>query len=532
QAQTYQTHPLVFSKELTEQLNTFARRYRLTVNTIIQGCIGLLFSKYSRESDVIFGVTVAGRPGELAQNEQMVGLFINTLPLRIKITNNRRVLAWLEGIQNDMVQQNEVAYTPLIDIQRWSDLPAGANLFEYIYVFENYPLDESALAQLGDLKLDSFQGVYETNYPLAIVVLPRAEFAIHLTYDLSRFDPAAIEQMAGHLQTLLASLIARPNETVGDLPLLSETEQRQIVEEWNGTPTDYAGAQCVHQLFEAQVAAQPDKIALVFGDEELTYGELDGRANQLAHYLQSLGVGAEVLVGICVERSLEMVVGVLAVLKAGGAYLPLDPNYPTERLAFMVDDAAVSVLLSQGHLQDRLPETRARVVYVDKMEEQIAHYPVHNPINRAVAENLAYVIYTSGSTGQPKGALLAHRGACNLVQAQIRAFNVQAQHRVLQVASFSFDASFSEMMMALGAGASLHLATQDELMPGTALTEVLVTQRISHVTLVPTALAQLSPAELPELQTLIVAGEACPPKLAQTWAAEKTFLNAYGPTEA
>ncbi|MCB0099886.1 MAG: AMP-binding protein, partial [Caldilineaceae bacterium] len=393
QAQTYQTHPLVFSKELTEQLNTFARRYRLTVNTIIQGCIGLLFSKYSRESDVIFGVTVAGRPGELAQNEQMVGLFINTLPLRIKITNNRRVLAWLEGIQNDMVQQNEVAYTPLIDIQRWSDLPAGANLFEYIYVFENYPLDESALAQLGDLKLDSFQGVYETNYPLAIVVLPRAEFAIHLTYDLSRFDPAAIEQMAGHLQTLLASLIARPNETVGDLPLLSETEQRQIVEEWNGTPTDYAGAQCVHQLFEAQVAAQPDKIALVFGDEELTYGELDGRANQLAHYLQSLGVGAEVLVGICVERSLEMVVGVLAVLKAGGAYLPLDPNYPTERLAFMVDDAAVSVLLSQGHLQDRLPETRARVVYVDKMEEQIAHYPVHNPINRAVAENLAYVIY-------------------------------------------------------------------------------------------------------------------------------------------
>ncbi len=306
----------------------------------------------------------------------------------------------------------------------------------------------------------------------------------------------------------------------------------------------------VHQLFEIQVEQSPDSVAIVFAGLEsqlpileqkphqqnlqsvLTYRELNVRANQLAHYLKTLGVGPDVLVGICVERSLEMIVGMLGVLKAGGAYLPLDPNYPKERLAFMLEDSQVPVLLTQERLIDSLPTNTAQIISLDTDWDAIAQYSPENLHSEVTCDNLAYVIYTSGSTGKPKGVLVPHAGVGNLAREQIRIFDVQPDSRVLQFASFSFDASVSEIFMAFLAGATLVLATRDSLMPGTGLLKLLREQRITTVTLPPSALAVLPVQELPDLRSLIVAGEACPPELINRWAPSRRFFNAYGPTEA
>jgi len=288
----------------------------------------------------------------------------------------------------------------------------------------------------------------------------------------------------------------------------------------------------LHQLFESQVERTPDAVAVVFEEQKLTYRELNVKANQLANYLRSLGVKPEVLVGICVERSFDTIVGILGVLKAGGAYVPIDPAYPSERIAYMLDDSQLPVLLTQKQLIASLSEHQARVVCLDSDWKKISVMPEIPPISEVVPENLAYVIYTSGSTGNPKGVLIAHRGLCNLAQAQIKLFDVQPDSRVLQFASFSFDASIWEIVMALCSGARLYLGTRESLQPGQPLLRLLHEQGITHLTLVPSALSALPSEELPALQNIIVAGEPCPTKLVAQWARGRRFFNAYGPTES
>jgi len=266
----------------------------------------------------------------------------------------------------------------------------------------------------------------------------------------------------------------------------------------------------------------------------LSYKELNAKANQLAHYLQTLGVGPEVLVGICVERSPEMIVGILGILKAGGAYVPLDPNYPKERLAFMLKDARVSVLLTQDKIVKRLPEHEAKVVCLDTDWGKIAADSQNlkkNPVNKATPGNLAYVIYTSGSTGRPKGVMIEHQGLCNLSETQIHTFGLHSKNRILQFASLSFDASIFEIVMALRVGATLYLATQELLLPGPELIQLLEEKAITNITIPPSILASLPIKKLPNLHTIITAGEACTTELAKRWSKNHRFFNAYGPTE-
>ncbi len=261
------------------------------------------------------------------------------------------------------------------------------------------------------------------------------------------------------------------------------------------------------------------------------YNELNCRANQLAHYLRKLGVKADTLVGISLERSLEMIVGLLGILKAGGAYLPLDPDYPSERLQFAIADAQLSLLLTQEGLIDKLPEHQAPLILLDRFTEEINQNSQDNLTGVVTANNLANLIYTSGSTGKPKGVMVEHRGLFNLAQAQIKTFNLQSNSRILQFASLNFDASIWEIIMAIGAGATLYLDTKDALMPGLPLMGRLKDYGITHITLPPSALAALPLEDIPELQTIIVAGEACSEELIKQWATGRNFFNAYGPTE-
>jgi amino acid adenylation domain-containing protein len=377
-------------------------------------------------------------------------------------------------------------------------------------------------------KLDHYQA--EPGNELTLVIASDGQECFWF-YNTSAFDGDSIARMQDQFAIFLQGIVTDPTCCVAEIPLLSDPERHKILVDWNDTHADYPKDKCIHQLFEAQVERSPDAIAVIFGDEQLTYKELNQRANQLAHHLGNLGVGPEVLVGICVERSLEMIVGLLGILKAGGAYLPLDPAYPPERLVFMLEDASVGVLLTQAPLVESLPKHQARIVCLDTDWEIIERQSEENPQCNFTPENLAYVIYTSGSTGKPKGVLVPHSGVSNLATALHRACNVQPNSRMLQFASLSFDSSVTELVMTLLAGATMVMGTRDSLLPGPCLIQLLRDFAIATVVLPPSVLAILPANELPALRTVIVAGEACSRDLVAKWSSGRRFFNGYGPTE-
>ena len=531
--EAYGNQRIRLSAETTDALQAFAKQHQLTLNTLVQGAWALLLGRYSHEQDVVFGATVSGRPALLDGVEAMVGPFINTIPVRVRIQPGAQIVLWLKEIQARQVEAREYEYSPLNEVQGWSDVPRGQQLFDSVLVFENFPIDNS-MRQAGSqsLRVTDVNAVEKMNYPLALVAMPSREFSLRLAYDGERFDEASIAAMLGHLRTILEGFAAHPAGRLADLALLTPAEEHQLLVAWNNTATPYPHEASIHRLFEAQAGRTPAAPALVCGAHRLTYAELNERANQLAHYLVGVGVGAEVLVGICVERSIEMVVGILGILKAGGAYVPLDPAYPAERIGYMMENARVGVLVTQERWVDELPVGWAQVVSLDGDADVIGRQRRDNLALDVLPENAAYVIYTSGSTGRPKGVVVSHRGLCNLTQAQLRAFNIDADSRVLQFASLSFDASIFETVMAWRAGAALYLLPASAALPGSDFVNWLDEEAITTVTLPPSALAAAPDAALPHLRTIIVAGEACPPQVVARWSPGRRFFNAYGPTEA
>jgi len=351
-----------------------------------------------------------------------------------------------------------------------------------------------------------------------------------VTYNSALFMRDSIERFIRQFETALSNGLENPEVMICDLEVLPDAERRRILVEWNDNQRDYLQNQCIPELFESQVDRTPECIALEMNGSQLTYGELNRASNKLARFLRAKQVGPEVRVGVCLERSLEQIIGVLGVLKAGGAFVPLDPHYPAQRLEYMLRDSRIQVLLTQRKFRESLPGITATTICLDSDWPVIENESDENGANNTTADNLAYMIYTSGSTGRPKGALLQHRGVRNLADAQVEAFDVQPGSRVLQFASLSFDASVSEIFMALTIGATLHLGGK-EPMAGAALSRLLNEEAISVATIPPATLVTLPGADLPALQTLIVAGESCPPAAASHWSIGRRFFNAYGPTE-
>jgi amino acid adenylation domain-containing protein len=544
QKERYEEVEIQLPRETTATLQSLAQQHHLTLNTLVQGAWAILLSRYSGENDVLFGATVSGRPAEITGVEAMIGLFINTLPVRARVRSDMPVVDWLTQFQDQVSQTREYEYSSLTEVHGWSDLPRGLPLFESILVFENYPVDTSLREGIGSLEIEDVRSIERTNYPVTVVSGPSDMLPLRTSYDARRLDDAVVQRMLGHLGVLIEGMAADPQRSVASLSLLTESERQQLLVEWNATRRPYADDQCAHELIEAQAARTPDAVAIVYEDRRLTYRELDRRANQLAHYLRKRGVGPETLVGICAERSPELILGMLGVLKAGGAYLPLDPDYPTGRLRFMMEDAGVPLLLTQAHVVDRVhaaaesedvgfgeqPGTRT-VICLDSDWNEIAQEPNGQPETAVVPENLAYAIYTSGSTGQPKGTLLHHRGLCNLIGTIASTLTIRPTSRFLQFSASSFDASVAEIFPTLATGATLHLARQENLVSPADLHRILREGNISAVILPPTMLALLAQTELPALKTVVSAGEACPPEVAGRWSAGRDFFNGYGPTE-
>lgn len=383
----------------TTALVSMAREQRLTLNTLVQGAWALLLSRYSGESDVVFGATVSGRPVALPGAEFMVGLCINTLPVRVRVSGEARLLTWLQALQAEQVEREQYSYSPLVEVQGWSDVPRGVPLFETLLVVENYPV-RSPQEERDGLKVVDFRCVEQTHYPLTVMVIPGPELSVRIQFEEGRFEVASVTGMLGHFRQLLECMAANPRRRLAELPLLTGAEWERL-RGWNATGADYPRHLCVHQLFEAQVGRTPNAVAVTYEDQHLTYRELDCRANRLAHRLRRRGVGPDVRVGICVERSLDLAVAVMGILKAGGAYVPLDLAHPRQRLAYVLADARVAVLVTQQRLLAGLPVPTPPVLALDA--DSADDPPTEAPPASDVAPaNLAYVIYTSGSTGRPR----------------------------------------------------------------------------------------------------------------------------------
>ncbi|MET0624308.1 MAG: amino acid adenylation domain-containing protein [Pyrinomonadaceae bacterium] len=350
-------------------------------------------------------------------------------------------------------------------------------------------------------------------------------------YNADLFRRESVERFGGHLVTLLGRALEDVNARVGGLEMLAEDERRRLLIEWNDTAAEFSDGRCVHQLFEARADETPQAVALLFDGSEVTYAELERRANRLANALERRGVGPESRVGVLMERSVEMIVAVLGVLKAGGAFVPLDPAYPRERLAFMVEDAGVRLLLTRRRHEEKLPDFAGEVLRLDSDAAASGGESEARPAGRVAPDNLAYVIYTSGSTGGPKGVMVNHRGLCNLAEAQSRTFGVEPESRVIQLASFSFDASVSEIFMALVKGAALCLGYSEADFSESGFTRQVREQGVTVATIPPAVLAVLPAEELGGLKTVIAAGESCPAEVVARWAPGRRFFNAYGPTE-
>ncbi|MEG3918364.1 amino acid adenylation domain-containing protein [Microcoleus sp. T3_A4] len=529
---------ILLSVATTAALRSLARQQQLTLNTLVQGAWGLLLSHYSGEEDVIFGTVVSGRPPDLAGVESMVGMFVNTQPARVKIRQKDSLLSWLKQLQDRQIEARQYEYSPLVEVQRWSEVSRGLPLFDSLVVFENYPLESSLQKRVKNLEIESVLSFEKTNYALTLTVVPGEELALKIGYNSNRFEDSAIARMLGHLQTLLEGMTANPERKLSELPLLSAAERQQLLVQWNDTQADYPKNSSIHELFAAQTERTPDAVAAICENEQLTYRELNAKANQIAHYLQSLGVKREVLVGICLERSLEMLVAILGILKVGAAYVPVDPAYPQERRSFMLADAKVPMLLTQKNLLETLPEHSAKVVCIDAEWEEISRQSDRNPAVKVPAENLAYVLYTSGSTGTPKGVLGTHRGTVNrcfwnpypFIEADI----------CCQKTSLNFVDSVWEIFAPLLHGLPTVIIPDRAVKDINQFLQTLSKQNVTRLVLVPSLLRAILDSfpdldrRLPQLKYWICSGETLPMELCQQFREQmpqRILINLYGSSE-
>ena len=543
----YAEQEIVLTPELSATLLSVARQHELTLNTLMQGAWGLLLSRYAGVDDVVFGATVSGRPPTLANVELLVGLFINTLPVRMRISRNETLRALLKKLQDQQLEMRDYEYSPLVQVQGWSEVRRGP-LFESIVVFENYPVDASLTNGRSSLKIEGVDIVGRTNYPLTVTIKPGPEIAVQISYDCNRFESPAIERILRHYQNLLVALTTgRLERPASSLSLLTDDERQTLLVETNETSVIYPPAAGLHRLFEAQVNRAPDAVALITGEEQLTYKELNTRANHLAHHLLGLGVKHEERVGILVERSAEMVVALLAVLKTGGCYVPLDPQFPSERLAFMIDDAGLSVLLTTRHLPGSLglPLDSVPLVYLDEWSQQQKFQREDSDQNQlaianwrsaiAVSEDqIAYLIYTSGSTGQPKGVMVSHGAVCNLLRSMTDKPGLASHDRLLALTTLSFDIAALELFLPLINGAQLILATRETASDPVQLMNEMNRHRVTMMQATPATWRMLVEAGwsgVPPIR-ILCGGEALPSDLAQALRRRaKSLWNMYGPTE-
>ncbi len=534
QFKNYQSkrHSFDLNNNLTEKIKSLSQQENVTLFITLLSAFNTLLYRYERQEDILIGFPINNRYHE--ELECLIGTFVNILVIRTYLSRKltfQELLYRVSKLVLDAYTHKDLPFEKLVEeLQLKSGLRHNP-MFKIMFVLNN---DLMPVLELSDLTIKPIEFKNRISEFDLTLELQETSNGIcgWFEYCTNLFEPDTITRMTGHFKSLLEGIVADPKRRISDLPILTELERHQVLTEWNDTKTDYPKDLCIHQLFEVQVEYKPDTVVLVFEDKQLTYRELNSHANHLAHYLRFMGVGPEVIVGIYLERSLEMVVGVLGILKSGAAYLPLDPMYPKERLTFILEDSQAPVLLSQQYLVEKLPEYRSRILTLDACGEAISNESKYNLVYELTSNNIAAVIYTSGSTGRPKGVLLEHQGWCNVIIESIKVFGIRNSSHVLQLAPFSFDVSVWEIFTSLLAGAKLHLINRDFLLSDQTLVQLILDHTITTAFLIPSVLRHLTAEYMLTLKTIITGGECISEDLVALWAPDRSFFIAYGPTEA
>jgi len=532
--------------ELTRQLEDLTRRENVTLFMVLVAAFQSLLYRYTRQDDITIGTIAAGR--SQAELSDLIGCFISILPMRTDLSGDpvfRELLRRVRETTLEFHAHQNLPAEQLSELLSSEGHLGQSPIYQVLFQYRNFK--QVRQIEAGDVLIERDRFHIEAATWLLSAEVSRADEGLHALFDFAadRFLPETAARMQGHYCTLLAAIAADPGQRVSMLPLLTDVERQQLLVEWNDTRVEFPTEKCVQQLFEEQVARTPDKVAVLATGRQLTYAELNARANQLARRLRQLGVARDVLVGFCVERSPEMLVGVLGILKAGGAYLPLDPAYPHDRLAAMIEDAGIPVLLTQDKLADRLPVFAGHLLRLDVDWPSIAELADDNQPGHAGTDNLAYVIYTSGSTGRPKGVPITHRAMTNLVCAAIDIYDINADDRIFQFASISFDAAVEEIYPGLIVGSTIVLRGDDDVLTAESFWRLCEERGITVAPLPTSFWHQLglemsgNESVLPRsLRMIIIGGEEARADAVQRWVGiaarsdrPPRLLNSYGPTE-
>jgi amino acid adenylation domain-containing protein len=522
------------STEISDGLKRLAHELAVPLKSVLLAAHLRVLSVLGGERDVQTGVVSHGRAEDL-DGERVLGLFLNTLPFRQYLCGG----TWAELARLTFETERELLPFRRYPLARMQKELGGQSLFETAFNFTHFHVYQS-LQEIKEVEVLGGGTFARTNFVLTSefsLDLYSSEVKLHLNGDAGRLSVEQLEAIGRYYRRALEAMALDPSGRYDFASLLPGAERQKLLVEFNATARDYPLQSCIHTLFEEQAARTPDAIALIFEDQQLTYQQLNERSNQLAHYLLKQGVSTETLVGILCERSLEMIVALLATLKAGGAYVPLDPAYPQERISFMLQDAAIEVLLTQQHLSASLPSSRLRAVCLDSGREAIAKESRENPVTGVQPENLVYVIYTSGSTGQPKGAMLAHRNILNCLRWMQETYGLTAADRFLQKNSLNFDPSVWEIFWPLCVGASIVIARPGMQQDTAYLLEAIVEHEISAIYFVPSLLGlfveELAGRETPSLKYVLCGGESLPVEMLQGFFASTgaELHHSYGPTE-
>lgn len=533
----------------TSDLQAVARRHQITFSTLLQGAWALLLSRYSNDADIVFGSVVSGRPAEFEGAQSMVGLFINTLPVRANVSESALALDWLREFQSRQTEMRQFDYCPLAKIQRWSDVAAGTPLFESIFVYEHYPLVSSMRGQSEDAWKFDYLSEQQTGYPIHLMAVPGKELLIRLTCLKNRFDAEAMARMLGHYEQLLEGIAANILQPIRSISMLSDAERHQILRNWNDTATEFAAGDDFISTFEAQAARNPKAIAATFKGESLTYDDLNKRANRCARFFASLGVGPDVVVALFAERGLDLLTAILAVFKAGGAYLPLDPRHPAARHTMVLGASGCRFVVATGEFMPELEKALAAIdqavrpslYQIESIFEQ--QQDESNLPKQCAQENLAYIIYTSGSTGVPKGAMIEQAGMFNHLNAKVADLGLNESDIIAQTASQSFDISVWQFLAALMVGGQVRIFDDEITSDPRRLIAEADSNRISILEIVPSMMRMIievagaqepSRFDFSSLRWLVPTGEALTPETCRAWFdlfPRVPLMNAYGPTE-
>ncbi|MFF9672031.1 non-ribosomal peptide synthase/polyketide synthase [Streptomyces eurythermus] len=523
---------MTLGPDLSARLRETAQRHGLTLNTVLQGAWALLLSRYGGGTDVVFGTTVSGRPAELPGVTSMVGLFINTLPTRVRVDGSRPLPEWLREIQTAQSEARRHDFVSLAQIQSWSELPGGTSLFDSLVVFENYPFDADAPARHG-LTMEPERDLEPTNYPLSVVVAPGDTLTVNLDHDPAAFDTATVTALGESLRTLLTGMAGGLDRRLADLPLLDPAEERALVARFGGRPAE-APRGTLPDAFRRQAERTPGAPAVRHGDQVLTYRELDARSNRLARRLIAAGAGPERFVALCLPRTADLVTALLAVLKSGAGYLPVDPQYPAERVAFLFEDVRPDAVITASETAGRLPEGPFTRILLDDPEPGAPDSPVGDDERHSVLlpGHPAYVIHTSGSTGRPKGVVVSHASVLALTDWAAAEFTGRGLHHVVASTSLNFDVSVFEIFAPLLSGGCVEIV-RDLL----ALAERPGPWRAGLLSAVPSALDRLLAEDAVRItaDTVVLAGEGLPARTVRRVrdaVPGSEVRNIYGPTEA